>query len=224
MKNLFLLMIGIALLTSGCTQKDVNNCSCNFIGFKYYNGEKFYLGQISNDYILIGIDTNYSDLQIKDFISTTNTFAPDYQYTIYSGEGYMFKEIPIKLSTPKTCNEITKTIADLNKNTIVSYVHYTMQTDDCTNDIWEPIGNMCVNSYGSSFFIKVFDETDLSMLYQKIAETNTELVQQSSFMPKWFEIRATKNSMGDALKMANYFQESGLFEASDVAISKYPVE
>ena len=80
-----------------------------------------------------------------------------------------------------------------------------MKTDNWENLIWEQIGNLCINSYGSNFYVKVFDENDLTNLKQKIAETNTELVKQNEFMPKWFELRATKNSNGDALKMANYF-------------------
>jgi hypothetical protein len=57
-----------------------------------------------------------------------------------------------------------------------------------------------------------------------ISETNTELVRQNKFMPKWYELRATKNSDGDALRMANHFYESRLFEHSEPGISKYPVE
>jgi hypothetical protein len=63
--------------------------------------------------------------------------------------------------------------------------------------------------------------TDLS---QMIAQTNTELVEQNQFMAKWFELRATKESDGDGLAMANFFYESGLFEHSEPGISKYPVE
>ena len=99
-----------------------------------------------------------------------------------------------------------------------------MKTDNCTNLIGEQIGDLCINSYGSNFSVKVFDENDLTDLNQKIAETNTELVKQNEFMPKWFELRATKNSNGDALKMANYFYETGLFEHSEPGISKYAVE
>ena len=99
-----------------------------------------------------------------------------------------------------------------------------MKTDYCENAIWEKIGNLCINSYGSYFYVKVFDNNDLSDLNQIIAETNTELVKQDEFMPKWFELRATKNSNGDALKMANYFYETGLFECSEPGISKFPVD
>ena len=57
-----------------------------------------------------------------------------------------------------------------------------------------------------------------------ITETNTELVEQNEFMKKWFTLRATKNSNGDALKMANYFYETGLFESSEPDVTKYPVK
>ena len=115
-------------------------------------------------------------------------------------------------------------ISDLQLNSIIAYTHFTMQTDNCENDIWETIGNLCVNSYSSLFYLLVFDETELTDLNNMIAETNTELVEQNRFMKKWFTLSATKNSKGDALKMANYFYESGLFEHSDPDITKYPVE
>jgi hypothetical protein len=173
---------------------------------------------------LIGVDTTYSDNQIQNFISTINHFDQNYTYTIHTIAQYKFKEIPLRLKFSKTCEQIAQIISELEQNTIVAYAHYTMQTDNCQNLIWEQIGNLCINSYGSNFYVKVFDENNLTDLNQKITETNTELVKQNEFMPKWFELRATKNSDGDALKMANYFYETGLFEYSDPEISKYPVE
>ena len=90
--------------------------------------------------------------------------------------------------------------------------------------IWEPIGNLCINSYSSLFYVKVSDETDLTDLNNVITKTNTELVEQNEFMKNWVTIKATKSSKGDALKMANYFYETGLFESSEPDITKYPVE
>ncbi len=215
------------LLLIGCEKDDdTNNVQnhCDFIDFKYYNGTKDFLGELSNDYILIGVDSQYNDREMQDFFSTVNQFDQSYDYTIHTIAQYKFKEIPLKFNSPKTCEEITQIISDLEQNAIVAYAHYTMQTNNCENAIWEPIGDLCVNSYGSNFYVKVFDENDLSDLNQMITETNTELVKQNEFMPKWFELRATKNSNGDALAMANFFYESELFEHSAPGISKYPVE
>ncbi|NLJ82484.1 MAG: hypothetical protein GX330_05095 [Bacteroidales bacterium] len=220
MKNLIWILMAFTLLFASCKKKE----SCEFVNFKYYNGTQYDLGTLQNNYILIGVDTIYSDNQIRNFISTINYFDQNYTYTIHTMGLYKFKEVPLRLNSSKTCEQITQIISELEQNKIVAYAHYTMQTNDCQNAIWEEMGNLCINSYGSSFYVKVFDESNLTDLNQKITETNIELVNQNEFMPKWFELRATKNSNGDALKMANYFYESGLFEYSEPGISKYPVE
>lgn len=226
MKNLTLSILTFALLFTGCRKdEDVTSQSnCEFVDFKYYNGTQDNLGERSNNYILVGVDTTYSDSQIQNFISTVSYFDQSYIYTIHTTGEYKFKEIPVRLKSSKSCGQIAHIISELEQNAIVSYAHYTMKTDNCENLIWEQTGIMCIDSYGSNFYVKVFDENDLTDLYQKIAETNTELVNQNEFMPKWFELRATKNSNGDALKMANYFYETGLFEHCEPGISKYPVE
>lgn len=226
MKDLTLRFITFVLLFASCgNDNDITpQGSCDFVDFKYYYGTKDNLGELQNNYILVGVDTTYSDSLIQTFISTVNQLDQKYVYTIHTAASYKFKEIPIKLKNPKTCEQITQIIREIEQNAIISYVHYTMKTDNCQNAISEQIGNLCINSYGSNFYVKVFDENDLTDLNQKIAETNTELVKQNDFMPKWFELRATKISKGDGLKMANYFYETGLFEFSEPGISKYPVE
>jgi len=230
MKNLILSIMTFALLFTGCRKGDevddvlTPQGNCEFINFKYYNGTKDNLGEMSNNYILLGVDTAYSDSQIQRFISTVSYLDQKYTYTIHKTGKYKFKEIPLRLKSSKNCGQIAHIISELEQNKIVSYAHYAMKTDYCENAIWEKIGNLCINSYGSYFYVKVFDNNDLSDLNQIIAETNTELVKQDEFMPKWFELRATKNSNGDALKMANYFYETGLFECSEPGISKFPVE
>lgn len=226
MKNLTLLSLAFMLLVTNC-RKGVDltpQSSCNFIDFKYYRGTHDSIGEMMNNYILVGIDTMHSDILIKNFISTVTQLDPNYTYKIHASSQYRFKEIPLRLKSSKTCEEITLLISELEKNTLVAYVHYTMKTNYCKDLVGQPIGNMCVKSFGSNFYVKVINPNDLTQLNQTIAETNTELVKQNNFMPKWFELRATKNSNGDALKMANYFYETGFFEASEPGLSTYPVE
>ena len=181
---------------------------------------------MSNDYLLVGIDTTYNDNEIELFISNINEFDQSYDFTIYQRPFDKFKQIPLKFNNSKTCEEVSQIISELEQNQIISYSHFMMQTDNCYGMAWEPIGDLCVNSYGSDFHVKVFDENDLSNLNQVISQTNTELVGQfGSLMPKWFHLRATKLSKGDALEMANFFHETGLFEHSEPAeITKYAVE
>ena len=227
MKNFILiLLIGTVIISCSSNDDDTENIqnSCDFIDFKYYNNTQYYLGEMSNDYLLIGIDLSYTDAQIHLFISSLTEFDQSYNYTTHLSGQYQFKEIPLKFTNSKNCKEITQIITDLEQNQMISYAHFTMKTNDCNNLIWEPMGNLCVNSYGSSFYVKVFDENDLTDLNQVISQTNTELVEQNQFMSKWFELRATKESNGDGLAMANYFYETELFEHSEPGISKYPVE
>jgi len=226
MKNcILILLIGFTLIScSNGNETEFVQSSCDFINFKYYNGTQHYLGDLSNDYILIAVDTSYRDNEIQNFISSVNDFDQSYNYTIHTIGQYKFKEIPLKFNSSKSCEEITQIISEVEQNTIVAYAHYTMQTDDCNNLIFEPMGDLCVNSYGSNFYVKVFNENDLVDLNNMIAQTNTEIVEQNQFMEKWFELRATKNSTGDAMAMANFFYESELFEHSEPGISKYPVE
>lgn len=236
MKNLMLPLLIFSLLLMGCDQDDVDEVNddtddanngeshCGFIDFKYYNDTEHSLGEMSEDYILIGVDTINEDSEIQDFISNINQFDQSYDYTIHTNEQYKFKQIVLKFNASKNCEEITQTIADLEEHEIVDYAHYTMQTDNCEDLIGESMGDKCVKTYGSSFNVKVFDEDDLSDLNQMIEETNTELVDQNEYRPEWFELRATKHADGDALAMANFFHESGLFEHSEPQIGKYPVE
>lgn len=225
-KSIIFPTILLCIILSGCAKDDIKQtlASCDFIAFKYYHGTQYNLGEISNDYLLIGIDTAYSDKQIKSMISGLNQFDRRYNYLIHKSGTYRYKEIPLKLNISKSCTEIAQIIDDLEQIQMVSYTHYTMQTEDCNNLIWESIGDLCINSYGSNFYVKVFDENDLSDLNSTITQTNTELVKQNKFMPKWFELRATKSSSGDALAMANYFFETRLFAHSEPGISKFPVK
>lgn len=229
MKNLIFSIMFLSLLITSCSKdKDPEPIqgSCDFVDFLYYESGKFDLGELSNDYVLIAVDTTYSDNEIKNFISTEIQFDQNFDYNILvnTERHYKFKEIALKLISPKSCEEITQFISDLEQHSIVSYTHYTMQTDDCNGPLGWPIGELCINSYGSDFLVKVFDENDLTALNQMIAETNTELVKQDIFMLQWFELRATKASNGDALAMANLFFESGLFASAEPRITKFPVE
>lgn len=227
MKKVIVSVLCLTIFLNGCSNDDDTSRpqgSCDFIDFKYYNATRDYLGELSNTFILIGVDTLYNDDEIHDFISGVNHFDQSYDYTVHSIGQYKFREIPLKFSSSKNCEEITQIISELSWEPIVAYAHYSMQTDNCENGIGNQMGSSCIDSYGSNFHVKVFDENYLTYLHQMISETNTELVRQNEYMPKWFELRATKESKGDALAMANYFQESGRFEQSEPGISKYPVE
>lgn len=212
--------IFLCTLLMGCdkyTEKIIEPGNCNFINFYYYGDSIITLGELSNDYITVAFDSSATESQIKSFIAAEKEFDPTFTYTLY---GYF---VPLKFKEPKSCQEITAVIATLQKNPMVAFVHYTMKTD-CSYTFMPILGSKCVMIYSNYFRVKVKNVNDLTDLNAMIKSTRTELVNQNSFMPQWFTLRTTKNSKGDALRMANYFQESKLFEYAEPNPWKIPVE
>jgi hypothetical protein len=202
----------------------IDELPCEFIDHKYYNGEADPLGTFSGDYILIGSDTINSDISIRALISSKNYIDKDYEYEIHRAIDYGYKYACIKLSRTCNCNEVTWVINDLEKDFKIAFAHYTIQTDDCTNFIWEPIGEQCVDSYSNIFYVRVKNPNDLGDLDNIILQTNTQIIEQNQFMSNWFSLSADKNSKGDALEMANFFFSTGLFDSSEPDIIKVAVE
>jgi len=218
--------VAILFLISSCNKDETNELQseCNFVNFKYYNNEQDLLGEMSKEYIVIASDTINENSLITSLIQSKDYFDQSYDYIINQEANYKYKYVALKLNTEKNCSEITNIISDLKQSSIIDYAHYGMETENCTNLIWEEIGTKCINSYSSVFYVKVFDENDLTDLNNTIQETNTTLDHQNEFMPKWFTLRADKNSNGDVLQMANYFYETNLFQHSEPNITKIPVE
>ena len=215
------------LLFTGCSIFDSSDnipTECNFTSFKYYQGEKDTLGEMSHNYVHIGIDSLISDQEIRDFVSNESSFEDGYEFKIWKYPHYSKKQTVLKFSESLSCESISAKIEDFEKVPLIDYAHFTMQTDGCRNLIGWPIGEKCINTYSSLFYVQVKDTTDISSLEKTAIETNTNILKTNRFMRDWYTLTADKNSMGDALQMANYFFETGLFRASEPDIIKLPVE
>jgi hypothetical protein len=199
------------------------NEECDILNYRIYQGEQLTLGEVSREFIFIGIDKSYADEEIRAFLRTQDFLDQGFTFTIHEDPQYQFKQIPVRLNRPKNCSEIVGILESLEASDIVAYAHPTFETDDCKDAIGNPVGKQCVLVYVSSFFVRVIDPNDSLALQQLIAETNTELLGPNQFMSNWLEIRATKTSQGDALAMANFFLQSGLADAVDPGIGIYPV-
>ena len=122
-----LYVVFLIILFSNChkdTTEDTPKSSCNFIDFRYYKGAKLYMGELSNSYILVAFNTTYSLTDIQKFISSVSDFDQNYHYKLYDN-----KLAALKFSNPKTCEEITGFISNLQKNSIVEFAYYTIKTD-----------------------------------------------------------------------------------------------
>lgn len=215
-----LYIILLYTLLMGCdkySEKIIEPNNCNLINYYYYGDSIITLGELSNEYITVAFDSSATESQIRNFIAVEKIFDTTYHYTPYS---YF---VPLKFKEPKSCQEITALITTLQKNPIVVFVHYTMKTD-CSYTFMPILGSKCIMIYSNYFRVKVKNVNDLTDLNAMIKSTRTELVYQNSFMPQWFTLRANKNSKGDALRMANHFKESKLFEYAEPNPWKIPVE
>lgn len=213
---LFPLLLAFVLFS--CRKDTENAIPCNFIDFKYYNDAKYRLGELSTNYIMVSFDTNYSEIEMRKFVSSVTHFDQQYIYK------FPYPKITaLKLNQTKTCEQITAILAELQKNPIVAYAHYTMTGDNCRYQMM-PTLMKCVNSYADEFIVKVFDENNLTDLQKLMAETKTELVLKIANTPNRFILKATKNSKADALKMANYFYESKLVKSAEPIMLSLPLE
>ncbi len=225
MRNLILLGLLCALAFVSCEKEGgLPPADCDLLNFKYYNDAEYDLGNVSDLYLMLACDGDASTQQIEDLVASMSFFDQDYTYEIREDENYPFQYMALKFDERKSCEQIVLAKAALEEQEIVSYVHHSFETDDCMSPIWEPLGELCVNTYSSLFYVKVMDQHDLADLYDNISYANCEFVSQNSFMPQWFTVRATKDSNGDALKLANLFYESGQFLAAEPDIITLPVE
>ncbi|MCY1634965.1 hypothetical protein [Marinifilum sp. D737] len=223
MKNLLFLILFVFFLTPSCDEKESSNViPCTFVDYWYYNDEPYSLGKMSGDYILLGVESVNTIELIEEFITSKTYFDQGFEYKVHEDSHYSY--IALKLYKTCTCEEIAWILEDAKENSIVSSAHYTIESADCDNLIFEKSGEECVYAYSNFFHIRVKDPSDLSDLNHTLSETNTWIKEQNDFMDNWFSIYTDKDSRGDALQMANYFYETGLFDASEPDIFQIVIE
>jgi len=220
------LLIGLAFICLISCEENIQfeKMPCTYVDFYYYNDEPYYLGEMSEEYIFIAYDKSNDDYLIREFINSRDFFDHSVDFSINEYENYPYKYLISKLIRKCTCEEIAWILDSLKQNPMVAFAHYTIKTDNCSNIFWEPIGKLCVNTYSNIFYVRVKDGNNISDLNSIISETNTSIIEQNEYMNNLFSVSAIKNSKGDALQMANYFFETGLFDSCEPDIIKIVVE
>lgn len=64
------------------------------------------------------------------------------------------------------------------------------------------------------FYVKLKNEGDLGILEDMANKNKVEIIGNDAYMPLWYILSCDKYSRGNALEMANYFYESGLFASA----------
>jgi serine protease len=63
-------------------------------------------------------------------------------------------------------------------------------------------------------YVKLKNASDLSLLHSYATNKNLIIVSQNQFMPLWYTLRCTRNTIENTLQIANYLFETGNFESS----------
>ena len=218
------ILLSVLSCTDAKNELDNFDEGCGFQSFYYYDDSQQPIRELSSEYLLIGSDTSNREDRLIEFINQNNNFKNISLSEINHYLNYRYNLVAVKFRRSKNCKEITSMVKLLEKENLVDFVHYTIETDDCTNAIWEEIGEKCIDSYSNLFIVKVFNSNDLRSLDSITNKTNTRILSQNKFMDNWFTLEATKLSGGDAMQMANYFYETGLFDAAEPDIIKLVVE
>lgn len=151
---LYLNLVLFTMLFLSChkdTTENMHVSSCNFTNFRYYGSAKDTLGEMSNNYLSVMFDTTYSESEIRKFISTSTIFDQNYHYTFYTDIDSITRFTIVKFLNPKSCEEITDIIYNLQKNPIVFNANYTIKTNFCQTAFGMPAGNLCVIAYTTCF-------------------------------------------------------------------------
>lgn len=63
-------------------------------------------------------------------------------------------------------------------------------------------------------YVKLKTPNDYSILQQKANQFNLSIIEQNQFMPLWYTLRCTENTLQSSLEVANTLFETGLFTSS----------
>jgi hypothetical protein len=205
--------------------KDENECICNYVDYKYYKNEKDYLGDMSMKYINIGFDSSVTNNQIENFVNSQTAITTTELNLISSNSyKYPYKHIVVKLVNENlNCKEIEEIMLNIEKNSLVRLVDYTIMTDNCQSPIWQPLGQECVNYMGGLFYVNLKSINDRNKLDVMTKLTNTYIIDSSSYSNTYL-IFADKYSKDNALKMANFFLKLDYLIGQNQALEKCPLD
>ncbi len=170
--------------------------------YYYYKGEEIYLN-LNREYLFIKTNNQFTG------------FAEDIQneldeYTLKSFSGTTSDEdahwAEIKFRTIPDSLEYHRISTSIKNTTGVEVVSpYVGGTEG------EKVG---LSNY---FHVKLKRIEDRSSLYEHASMKRVTVVEQNEFMPLWFTLSCTGSTVGNSLKVCNYFYETGLFAEVDPA-------
>ena len=186
-------------------------CDCNDELYYYYKGEKKWItlhSHFDNKGLVLDFAYDLQNVEIIEFIEQTGLFMPvnpKFIFRLAGHDGYEGAALVyVRTKKQHTCTQLKEIIETLQNNDIVISANLSFFTDN--------FGFKCSASYIRYFYVTVNNPDDLTDLYSVAEETNTTVL--FPYSTTMYCLRATKNSMGNSIQMANYFYETGKFSGS----------
>ena len=164
--------------------------------FYWYKKEKQYL-TLKNNKKWLHLTHYCSKEDISKAFPSIQIDSID-SFKIYFGKD--IKNQPYEYSAYIKGNSLDNSV--FYKNSMIKYV----------GNYYDALGTEIILSY--FFFVKLKSLKDKDLLEKMAIENNLEILEQNEYMPEWFTLGCTKKTIKNALEMANYFEESKLFEAA----------
>ena len=218
LKKLALLCALLGTLTSCSKTEDINHPTpCSQSHFYYYQNEKHPIDSLLlYDRVVVGFSAATTNEDIVSYINGNADFMPISSADVLKPTNYDYTLALPRLKKDTGCDEIAAILSRAKSSSLVRFANYCYKGTFC-------IGFHCSEFmfYTDEFLVKVRDENDLSDLQSVANQTNTTIKEQVLFMPSWFVLSATKESNGNALEMANFFHETGLFASCEPNFFEY---
>lgn len=203
MKKVLLAMMMLSSLATALHAQG-NKIPSNETVFYYYKGQKLFFN-VSYTQMVIGVTEGYSLTELKIAISMQAKIAAD-----------SVKQTPVKnqfvIKLYETAIETQgkSLVANMAGNVKILYIRPCM------------VGmNGKLSSYGNDFIVKLKNATSAEQFQDFLQQQKCNIVRAYMFDKGTFIISAGHAYHYDALKAANVFFESGLFEYAEPDISIY---
>lgn len=168
----------------------------------YYNGQPKALGNVYSRMILVALDESYTYEQALS-VASKHGFIESLGQEVRTNSARLY---PVQLVEGLNCKQVEQAIRVLEQDANVSYAAPYFLTDNGAG--------MQLLGISNEFIVTVNDKKQAGLVLERLANaTRTSIV--TSLSDDTYVLRADKNSRGNALEMANFFQEQPLIKHAE---------
>ncbi len=200
---LFLIICTSCIVDDPEPEPIIPNASCSSNLYTYYKNEKLDLSKrLLNNYIIIGFNSSNPHNSIEsDLFSGTST-------RLGSVDMYQLK----KTLSCSDLNNLRLTLKQQNNVSFVSMAYARSSKNLLSVNVDLDFNNENYIYSTDNFIVELNKTEDIELLNQMLTKTKTVLVKEIKI--NQYLIKTNRESKGDALEMANYFQETKQFKMS----------